>query len=106
MPFPVEFVSCIPVSLLISAAFASVPILLARISSCDNAATNPDELYVHIKATLGLASAGEQITLDGVQYTVVDDAGTENADKNMLKTVNGVADLQGVHCEGCLCRPL
>ncbi len=35
-----------------------------------------------IKASLGVAIAGEQITLDGVQYTVVD--GTENEDKNEL----------------------
>ena len=69
-----------------------------KASALDNAATNPDELYVHIKATLGLASAGEQITLDGVQYTVVDDAGTENADKNMLKTVNIVKKVaEGSH---------
>ncbi len=38
--------------------------------------------FARIKASLGVAIAGEQITLDGVQYTVVD--GTENEDKNEL----------------------
>ncbi|MDE7323923.1 MAG: flagellar hook protein, partial [Lachnospiraceae bacterium] len=41
--------------------------------------------YNHIKASLGVAKAGEQITLDGVQYTVVDTAAEENEDKNMLQ---------------------
>ncbi len=67
-------------------------------SALDNANANPDDMYVHIKASLGLAKAGEQITLDGVQYTVVDDADTENVDKNMLKTVSIVKKVtEGSH---------
>ncbi len=49
----------------------------------DMSATTPEAgAYNRIKASLGVAIAGEQITLDGVQYTVVD--GTENEDKNEL----------------------
>ncbi|MDE7322907.1 MAG: flagellar hook protein [Lachnospiraceae bacterium] len=44
--------------------------------------------YKHIKASLAVAKAGEQITLDGVQYTVVDTAAEENEDKNMLQITN------------------
>ncbi len=40
--------------------------------------------YAHIKASLEAAKAGEQITLDGVQYTVVDADAEENTDKNFL----------------------
>ncbi len=40
--------------------------------------------YAHIKASLEVAKAGEQITLDGVQYTVVDTDAEENTDKNFL----------------------
>ena len=70
----------------------------AKASELDDAAIHPDKMYVYIKAALGLANAGEQITLDGVQYTVVDDADTENADKNMLKTVNIVKKIsEGSH---------
>ena len=69
-----------------------------KASELDDAGTDPDDMYVHIKASLGLAKAGEQITLDGVQYTVVDDADTENADKNMLKTVSIVKKVtEGSH---------
>lgn len=69
-----------------------------KASALDAPNADPDKMYTRIKATLGLAQAGEQITLDGVQYTVVDDAGTENADKNMLKTVNIVKKVaEGSH---------
>ena len=40
--------------------------------------------FDRIKASLKDAKAGEQITLDGVQYTVVADATQKNEDKNML----------------------
>ena len=52
--------------------------------------------YAHIKASLGVAKAGEQITLDGVQYTVVDTAAEKNEDKNMLQ----IADIQAKIKEG------
>ncbi|MDE7322452.1 MAG: hypothetical protein K2N73_06905, partial [Lachnospiraceae bacterium] len=52
--------------------------------------------YNHIKASLGVAKAGEQITLDGVQYTVVDTAAEKNEDKNMLQ----IADIQAKIKEG------
>ncbi len=45
--------------------------------------------YTHITASLQQAKKGEQITLDGVQYTVVGEKGdttsAENADKNELR---------------------
>ena len=44
--------------------------------------------YTHIVASLSQAKAGEQITLDGVQYTVVDTAAEENTDKNYLMKGN------------------
>lgn len=69
-----------------------------KASDLDAPNTDPDTMYTRIKAALGLAQAGEQITLDGVQYTVIDDADTENADKNMLKTVNIVKKVaEGSH---------
>ena len=37
-----------------------------------------------VKKALDNISAGETVTVDGTQYTVVEDGGTENADKNML----------------------
>jgi flagellin len=36
------------------------------------------------KGSITAASAGELVTVDGVQYTIVDDTAEENADKNML----------------------
>ncbi|MDE7416095.1 MAG: flagellar hook protein [Lachnospiraceae bacterium] len=69
-----------------------------KASDLDAPNTDPDTMYTRIKTALGLAQAGEQITLDGVQYTVIDDADTENADKNMLKTVNIVKKVaEGSH---------
>jgi len=44
--------------------------------------------YTRIKASLSVAKAGEQISLDGVQYTVVDKADEENSDKNMMTAAN------------------
>ncbi len=44
----------------------------------------------NVKTSIAGASAGELITVDGVQYTVVD-AGSENADKNML-TIDKIQD--------------
>ena len=55
----------------------------------DGATDGTADAFKHIKASIGEAKAGEQITLDGVQYTVVD--GTENADKNELN----IATIQG-----------
>ena len=49
-----------------------------------DATTPAGGTYDRITASLGVAIAGEQITLDGVQYTVVASAAEENADKNML----------------------
>ncbi len=51
--------------------------------------TAVDGNYAHIKASIQEAKVGEQITLDGVQYTVVGDKNAadtskENADKNEL----------------------
>ena len=40
--------------------------------------------FDRITASLNVAKAGEQITLDGVQYTVVATAAEKNEDKNML----------------------
>ena len=69
-----------------------------KASALDAPNTDPDTMYTRIKAALGLAQAGEQITLDGVQYTVIDDADTENADKNMLKSVSIVKKVaEGSH---------
>ena len=54
--------------------------------------------FEHIKGSIGVAKAGEQITLDGVQYTVVDANGTENTDKNELKASSIAAKVtQGSH---------
>ena len=54
--------------------------------------------YAHIKASLGVAKAGEQITLDGVQYTVVDTAAEKNEDKNMLQIADITAKIkEGSH---------
>ena len=36
------------------------------------------------KGSITAASAGELVTVDGVQYTIVNDTAEENADKNML----------------------
>ncbi len=47
-----------------------------------------DKLYARIKASLQVAKAGEQIALDGVQYTVVEEGGTENLDKNELTALS------------------
>ncbi len=44
--------------------------------------------YEHIVASLNVAKAGEQITLDGVQYTVVGTDAEENTDKNYLTIAN------------------
>ncbi len=41
--------------------------------------------YERINASIGVAKAGEQITLDGVQYTVTDDANAVNTDKNIVE---------------------
>ena len=41
-----------------------------------------------IKGSIGGATAGEMVTVDGVQYTVVEDAADENEDKNMLTIDN------------------
>ncbi len=62
-------------------------------------ATNPAEgTYTRITASLSVAMAGEQITLDGVQYTVVGTAAEENQDKNMLVIDNITAKIkEGSH---------
>ena len=44
-----------------------------------------------VVASLKNATAGELITVDGTQYTVVEAGGTENADKNML-TLKSIQD--------------
>ena len=63
----------------------------------DMSATTPNPgAFAHIKASLALAEAGEQITLDGVQYTVVSSAAEKNEDKNMLE----ITDIQGKIKEG------
>ena len=55
-------------------------------------------LYARIKASLSVAKAGEQISLDGVQYTVVEAGGTENTDKNELTAANIAAKItEGSH---------
>ena len=60
------------------------------IGEYDSTATDTtDGNYARIKASIQAAKAGEQITLDGVQYTVVGETGStdtskENADKNEL----------------------
>ncbi len=63
----------------------------------DMSATTPNPgAFAHIKASLAVAKAGEQITLDGVQYTVVSSAAEKNEDKNMLE----ITDIQGKIKEG------
>ncbi len=63
----------------------------------DMSATTPNPgAFAHIKASLAVAKAGEQITLDGVQYTVVSSAAEKNEDKNMLEKT----DIQGKIKEG------
>ena len=63
----------------------------------DMSATTPNPgAFTHIKASLAVAKAGEQITLDGVQYTVVSSAAEKNEDKNMLE----ISDIQGKIKEG------
>ncbi|MDE5698450.1 MAG: flagellar hook protein, partial [Lachnospiraceae bacterium] len=60
---------------------------------------DPDaDKFEHITASLMQAKAGEQITLDGVQYTVVDTAAEENTDKNYLLKNNITAKItEGSH---------
>ncbi len=41
--------------------------------------------YTRINASIANAKAGEQITLDGVQYTVTDDPNAVNNDKNIVE---------------------
>ncbi len=58
--------------------------------------------FEHIKASLQEAKVGEQITLDGVQYTVVGEKGdttsTENTDKNELRIDTLIAKVkEGSH---------
>ena len=55
-------------------------------------ATEADGGITQIQATIDNASAGELITVDGVQYTVVDDPDQENTAKNML-TKDKIKDL-------------
>ncbi len=63
----------------------------------DMSATTPNPgAFARIKASLAVAKAGEQITLDGVQYTVVSSAAEKNEDKNMLE----ITDIQGKIKEG------
>jgi len=47
------------------------------------------------KSSISKASAGELITVDGVQYTVVASAAEENADKNMLQIGNATSGIIG-----------
>lgn len=49
-----------------------------------------------ITGSIGGAKGGELITVDGTQYTVVEDAANKNADKNMLE----IADIQAKVAEG------
>ena len=66
-------------------------------NDADMSATTPNPgAFAHIKASLAVAEAGEQITLDGVQYTVVSSEAEKNEDKNMLVKT----DIQGKIKEG------
>ena len=81
------------------------------IGEYDSTATDTtDGNYARIKASIRAAKAGEQITLDGVQYTVVGETGStdtskENADKNELNVDTIAAKIrEGSHWITMRCR--